>query len=104
MFCKDVSSGWSFNTRNANYIFGIFLKTLEQALVYYKLDNKQTKFSAAFLVLITWWLLFPVIVVGDVTVTVVKDVTCGLCQDMSFSTTIDLVMPVRDQNSRFKLP
>ena len=80
MFCKDVSSGWSFNTRNASYIFGIFLKTLEQALVCYKLDKEQTKFSAA-LVLITWWLLLPVMVVGDVTVTVVKDATCGLCQD-----------------------
>ena len=84
-------------------MFGIFLKTLEQALVCYKLDKEQTTFSAT-LALINWWLLLPVMVAGDVTVTVVKDVTCGLCQDMSFSTTIDLVMPVRYQDSRFKLP
>ena len=83
-------------------MFGIFLKTLRQVLVCYKLDQDQAGFSAG-LALVPWRLLL-VMVVGDVTVTVVKDVTCGLCQDMSFSTTIDLVMPVRDQNSRFKLP
>ena len=34
------------------YMFGIFLKTLKQALVCYKLDQEQTMFSAA-LALIT---------------------------------------------------
>ena len=90
-------------------MFDIFLKTLKQALVCYKLDKEQTKFSAALLELITWWLMLPVMVVGDVTVPVVKDASCGLCQDslswdMSSSDIMDLFMPVRDQNSSFKLP
>lgn len=81
MFCKDLSSGWSFNIgRNVCYMFGIFFKTLGQVLICYKLDQDQAGFSAV-LALIPWWLLL-VMVVGDVTVTVVKDATSGLGQDI----------------------
>jgi hypothetical protein len=81
IFCKDLSSGWSFNIgRNAGYMFSIFLKTLGQVLVCYKLDQDQAGFSAG-LALVPWWLLL-VMVVGDVTVTVVKDATSGLGQDI----------------------
>ena len=46
----------------------------------YKLDQDQAGFSAG-LALVPWWLLL-VMVVGDVTVTVVKDATSGLGQDI----------------------
>jgi len=76
IFCKE-SSVWSFNiNRNVCYMFGIFLKTLGQVLICYKLDQEQAEFSAA-LALMPWWLLLGLIV-GDVTVTVVKDATTGL--------------------------
>ena len=81
MICKDLSSGLSFNiSRNAGYMTGVFLKTLEQVLVCYKLDKDQTQFSAAALSLITLRRLL-VMIVGNVTVTVVKDATSCLAQD-----------------------
>ena len=56
-------------------MFGIFLKTHGQVLVCYKLDQDQAGFTAG-LALVPWLLLL-VMVVGDVTVTVVKDATSG---------------------------
>ena len=46
MLCNSLPVGCSFNI-NAVYLFGIFLKTLGQVLVCYKLNQDQTQFSAA---------------------------------------------------------
>lgn len=81
IFCKDMSSGWSSNiSRSVCYMVGIFLKTLGQVLLCYKLDQDQAVFSAV-LALTPWWLLLA-IMLGDVTVTLVKDATTGLGQDI----------------------
>ena len=53
MFCNSLPVGWSFNI-NAGYMFGIFLKTLGQVLVCYKLNQDQTQFSAALMLLVVW--------------------------------------------------
>ena len=45
--------GWPFNI-NAGFMFGIFLKTLGQVLVCYKLNQDQTQFSAALKQLVVW--------------------------------------------------
>ena len=53
MFCNSLPVGWSFNI-NDGYMFGIFLKTLGQVLVCYKLNQDQTQFSAALMLLVVW--------------------------------------------------
>jgi hypothetical protein len=68
MFCNSLPVGLSFNI-NAGYMFGIFLKTLGQVLVCYKLNQDQTQFSAALMTIVVW----------------IK----------SSSTIMDLVMPVK---------
>jgi hypothetical protein len=45
------ASGWSFNI-NAGYMFGIFQNTLGQVLVCYNLNQDQTQFSSAALMLL----------------------------------------------------
>lgn len=80
IFCNDVPGGWSHNIgRNVGYMFGIFLKTVGQALVCYKLDQGQAQFST-FCALVPWWVLL-LMTVGDVTVTVVKVATHGVDEE-----------------------